>query len=112
LRDKRFPSIVLHLLARQFGHQPGEGFASARYLSNIHHNIGYYVHRDSSTAHTKDGKHYLSERAIIDAHPEIEGLFVSIAHVGHGIMTSPASGEIAAGHILGKALTDPIYHDF
>lgn len=112
LRDQRFPSIVLHLLAKQFGHKAGEGFASPRYLTNIHHNIGYYVYRDHTTAHTEDRKHYLSERAIIDKHPEINGLFVSIAHVGHGIMTSPASGEIAASHILGNPLPDPIYTDF
>ena len=112
LRDKRFPSIVLHLFARQFGHQDGEGFASPRYLTNLHHNVGYYVHRDPTTAHTADGTHYLSERAIIDKHPEIGGLFVSIAHVGHGIMTSPATGEHAASLILGKDLPDPSFRDF
>ncbi|MGB1287162.1 MAG: NAD(P)/FAD-dependent oxidoreductase [Aggregatilineales bacterium] len=116
LKDPRFPSITLALLARQFGHGDDEGFNDGRYLRNLHHNIGYYVYRDEAAAYTidDDGNHvpYESQRAIIDKHPDIEGLYLSIAHVGHGIMTSPAAGEIAAQHILQQSLSDPIYADF
>jgi len=106
LKDSRFPSMTLALLARQFGHKAGEGFADPRYLRGIRHHIGYYVYRDDSNAYVKlpDGspKPYHSERAILDEHPGVSGLFLSIAHVGHGIMTSPASGEIMAAKILRK----------
>jgi glycine/D-amino acid oxidase-like deaminating enzyme len=116
LKDPRFPSIVLALLARQFGHREGKGFASPRYMRSIHHNIGYYVYRDSSVAYRTDAdgaQHpYESERAIIDAYPGVEGLFLSVAHVGHGIMSSPAAGEIVASRVLGQALPDPIFSQF
>jgi glycine/D-amino acid oxidase-like deaminating enzyme len=116
LKDIRFPPVALALLARQFRHRDGEGFASPRYLSGIRHNIGYYVYRDSSSAYALDAdgapKPYESERAIIDAHPGVEGLYLSIAHAGHGIMTSPAAGEIAASLILRRALSDPSFADF
>jgi hypothetical protein len=116
LRDPRFPSITLLMLARQFGHVDGEGFVSPGYLRGIQHNIGYYVSRSSDVAYreTEAGERipYESERAIIDAMPGIEGLFVSIAHVGHGIMSSPAAGEIVAARVLGRALPDPIFAQF
>ncbi len=116
LKDPRFPSIALTLLARQFGHRDGEGFADSRYLRGLHHNIGYYVYRDESTAYRTDsngGKHpYDSERAIIDAYPGLNGLYLSIAHVGHGIMSSPAAGEILAAHVLHHPLPDPAFADF
>ncbi len=90
LKDPRFPSLALALLARQFG----EAFADPRYMRGLSHNIGYYVSRDASSAYqvSADGTHqpYESERAIIDRHPDVAGLFVSVAHVGHGIMSSPA----------------------
>ena len=116
LTDPRFPSITLALLARQFGHDNGEGFADPRYLRGITHNIDYYVYRDDSAAyHTGDDgnpRPYTSERAIIDAWTGVEGLFVSIAHVGHGIMSSPAAGEIMASQLLGLPLPDPAFADF
>ncbi len=116
LKDPRFPSITLMLLAQQFGHRDGEGFASPRYLRGIHHNIGYYVYRDSTVAYRTDPdgmKHpYDSERAMIDAYPGVEGLFVSVAHAGHGIMSSPATGEIAASKVLGRPLPDPSFRQF
>jgi glycine/D-amino acid oxidase-like deaminating enzyme len=116
LKDPRFPSIALALLARQFGHTDAEGFSDPRYLRGISHNIGYYVYRDDSVAHRTDeeGKlqGYDSERAIIDAHPAVEGLFVSIAHVGHGIMSSPAAGEILASKVLGLRLPEPEFAQF
>lgn len=116
LKDPRFPSLALALLARQFGHAPGEGFGDTRYLRGLYHNIGYYTYRDETAAYRieADGtwRGYDSERAIIDRHPDVEGLVVSIAHVGHGIMTSPASGEIAAAHILGQDLPDPVFAEF
>jgi len=116
LKDPRFPSITLALLARQFGHRDGEGFANPRYLRGIRHNIGYYVCRGDEAAYrvAPDGTHlpYESERAIIDAVPEIDGLFLSIAHAGHGIMSSPAAGEIAASRVLGLPFTDPSFGDF
>jgi glycine/D-amino acid oxidase-like deaminating enzyme len=108
LKDPRFPSIALALLARQFG----EGFDDPRYLRGIHHNIGYYVYRDHSTAHLPNGTPYHSERAILDEHPAVSGLFLSIAHVGHGIMTSPASGEIIASKVLGLPLPHPRFAEF
>ncbi|MBC7814448.1 MAG: FAD-binding oxidoreductase, partial [Burkholderiales bacterium] len=116
LKDQRFPSIALMLLARQFGHQEGEGFADGRYLRGISHNIGYYVYRDETTAYRTDAdgtQHpYDSERAIIDAVPQVEGLFASVAHVGHGIMSSPAAGEILASKVLRQPLPNPLFTEF
>lgn len=116
LKDLRFPSLTLLVLARQFGHTDGTGFADSRYLRGIKHNIGYYVYRDTSAAYIThpDGTQlpYPSERAIIDAYPGIEGLFVSTAHAGHGIMTSPAAGEILASKVLRSELSDPLFAQF
>jgi glycine/D-amino acid oxidase-like deaminating enzyme len=116
LKDPRFPSITLALLARQFGHSVGQGFADTRYLRGISHNVGYYVYRDESTAYREDAngskRSYDSERAIIDVIPEVDGLFVSVAHVGHGIMSSPGAGEILASKVLGYPLPDPIFSEF
>ena len=116
LKDMRFPSITLMLLAKQFGHADGEGFADMRYMRGIQHNIGYYVYRDASTAYVTDSlgnkQPYMSERAIIDAHPDVGGLFLSIAHGGHGIMTSPSAGEILASKVLGRELPHPLFTDF
>ncbi len=115
-KDPRFPSLTLALLARQFRHTDGAGFADGRYLRGLHHNAGYYVYRDDSVAYRTDEQGakqpYDSERAIIDAYPDVEGLVVSVAHVGHGIMSSPAAGEIAAAHVLGLPLPDPLYAEF
>lgn len=113
-RDPRFPSVTLLLLARQFGHRPGEGFASPRYLRGVDHRVGYYVSRDASNAwREEDGlrRPVASQRAIIDAWPDLEGLVVSVAHVGHGIMSAPAGGELAAAHVLGRELPCPEYAD-
>lgn len=114
-KDPRFPSIALMLLARQFGHD-GDGFGDPRYLRNLSHNVGYYVYRDHTVAYrtNDDGttRPYESERAIIDRHPDVDGLVLSVAHVGHGIMTAPAAGEIAASHALGLPLPDPAFADF
>jgi hypothetical protein len=116
LKDPRFPSITLALLARQFGDPPGKGFADGRYMRSIYHNIGYYVYRDATTAYrtNADGSRtpYESERAILDAHPDVAGLFLSIAHVGHGVMSAPAAGEIIATKVLGQGLPDPLFADF
>ena len=115
-KDPRFPSATLALLARQFGHAPGQGFADGRYLRGVGHQIGCYVYRSAEAAYrlADDGTRipYESERAIIDAHPALDGLYLSVAHVGHGIMSSPAAGEIAACHILGLPLPDPLAADF
>ena len=116
LKDPRFPSLALTLLARQFGHAEGEGFADPRYLRGLSHNIGYYVFRDETVAYRTDAdgtRHpYDSERAIIDAYPGIDGLFVSIAHVGHGIMSAPGGGEILARKVLGFPFAEPEFADF
>ncbi len=116
LKDLRFPSMTLLLLARQFGHTDGKGFADSRYLRGIRHNVGYYVYRGAAAAYRThpDGTQtpYPSERAIIDAYPGIEGLFVSTAHAGHGIMTSPAAGEIIASKVLRSELADPSFAHF
>ncbi len=111
LKDPRFPSITLALLARQFGHAAGQGFANGRYLQGLRHNIGYYVYRSEEVAN-RAGVPYTSERAILDAVPSVEGLFVSIAHVGHGIMTSAAAGEIIAAKILNQPPQVPNFGDF
>jgi glycine/D-amino acid oxidase-like deaminating enzyme len=116
LKDARMPSITLMLLARHFHHKDGEGFADARYLQGISHNIGYYVYRDETVAYrinsSGNNEAYTSERAIIDAVPNIKGLFVSIAHAGHGIMSSPSAGEILACKVLDLPLPDPIFSQF
>jgi glycine/D-amino acid oxidase-like deaminating enzyme len=116
LRDPRFPSLVLTLLARQFGYRDGEGFADPRYLREIDHRAGYYVYRNGNNAYTTDARGnrhpYESQRAIIDATPGVDGLFLSVAHVGHGIMSAPAAGEVVAAHVLGRPLPDPAYADF
>ena len=109
-RDPRFPSVTLLLLARQFGHRPGEGFASPRYLRGVDHRVGYYVSRDASSAWREENGERVpvaSQRAIIDAWPGLEGLVISVAHVGHGIMSAPAGGELAAAHVLGNELPFP-----
>lgn len=114
MRDPRFPSLTLSLMAKQFGHKPGEGFADPRYLRGIYHRAGYYVYRDNAYLTLPDGstEPYDSQRAIIDAWPEIDGLFLSVAHVGHGIMSAPAAGEILASRILAQPLPDESYVGF
>lgn len=116
LKDPRFPSLTLALLARQFGHGEGEGFNDPKYLRGIYHNIGYYVYRDETQAYqtAPDGTQhpYESERAIIAPHADVGGLILSVAHSGHGVMTSPAAGEIAAAAALGLPLPDPDYAAF
>lgn len=116
LKDPRFPSMLPLLLARQFGHPPGKGFNDPCYLRGVSHNIGYYVSRSPETTYKilPDGtkRHYESERAILDAVPEVAGLFLSAAHVGHGIMSSPGGGEIIAAKVLGLDLPDPIFQQF
>ncbi len=113
-RDPRFPSATLLLLARQFGHEYGEGFASPRYLRGVDHRVGYYVSRDATSAWREENGARVpvpSQRAIIDSWPDIEGLVISVAHVGHGIMSAPAGGELAAAHVLGRDLPCPEYAD-
>lgn len=112
LKDPRFPSLTLAWLARQFGHAPGTGFANPRYLQGLRHNIGYYVYRSPAASHRADGTPYHSERAILDRVPAINGLFLSIAHGGHGIMTSAGAGEIIASLVLGQPAPQPSAADF
>ena len=114
LKDPRFPSLTLALLARQFGHREGEGFADPRYLRGVAHRVGYYVYRDNAYFTLPDGTHqpYDSQRAIIDSWPGVGGLFLSVAHVGHGIMSAPAAGEIIASKVLGLPLPDPSFSQF
>ncbi|MFN8379959.1 MAG: FAD-binding oxidoreductase [Anaerolineae bacterium] len=114
-KDPRMPSVTLMLLAKQFGHERG-GFASPNYLRGIDHRAGYYVYRDDTnaytTSHSGEKRGYDSQRAILDAHPDVDGLFLSVAHVGHGIMSSPAAGEITAARVLGLPLPDPVFEGF
>jgi len=114
LKDPRFPSVTLAILARQFGHADGEGFANPRYLRGIDHRINYYVFRDNAYYTDAAGAQhpYASQRAIIDAWRDIDGLYLSIAHVGHGIMSSAAAGEIIAARVLDLPLPDPAFADF
>ena len=97
----------MELLARQFHHGPGSGFHDPRYLSGVKLNIGYYVHRQEML----EGRSLRSERAIIDE-TDIKGLFISVAHAGHGIMTAPAAAHIAASHIVGVTPDIPLFEDF
>ncbi len=53
-----------------------------------------------------------SQLAIIDSWPGIDGLHLSVAHVGHGIMSSPAGGEIIAAKVLELPLPDPVFGQF
>lgn len=117
LKDPRFPSAVLLLLARQLGHADGTGFADPRYLRGIDHRAGYYVYRDYKVAHRPGGVDgtlipYTSQRAIIDTWDGVRGLHLSVAHVGHGIMSAPAAGEIIAAKVLRQPLPNPVYADF
>ncbi len=113
-RDPRFPSLTLALLARQFGHRDGEGFADSCYMRGIAHRAGYYVYRDNAYTTADDGtrRPYDSQRAIIDAWPGLDGLFLSVGHVGHGIMSAPAAGEILASKVLHQPLPDATFADF
>jgi glycine/D-amino acid oxidase-like deaminating enzyme len=113
-KDPRFPSLTLALMARQFGYGPGEGFADPRYLRGLWHRAGYYVYRTNAYQTLPDGSQqpYESQRAIIDRHPAVEGLFLSVAHVGHGIMSAPAGGEILAARVLGQPLPDESFSAF
>ncbi|MFN8481961.1 MAG: FAD-dependent oxidoreductase [Anaerolineae bacterium] len=111
LKDGRFPEATLWLLGRQFGHREGEGFRDSRYLSRrIAHQIGYYVYRQPTL--DPAGRVTHSERAIIDRCPDPDGLVLSIAHAGHGIMTAPAAAHIAASLALGKTPRIPLWEDF
>lgn len=110
-KDPRYPELTLELLARQFGYQAGQGFRDPRYLTRrIAHNIGYYVYR--TPVMDRDRRITHSERAILDRWPGIEGLILSIAHVGHGIMTAPAAGEIVAALVLGQEPEARLWRDF
>lgn len=118
-KDPRFPSLVLHVLHRQFGGPDGGeagGFSHPNYLRGIDHRAGYYTYRDATNAYftRPDGTRipYDSQRAIIDAVPGVTGLFASVAHVGHGIMSAPAAGEILAARVLGLPLPDPDFAAF
>ncbi len=112
VKDERFPPATLDALKIQFG----DIFTSNHYLRGVKHQAGYYVYRSPENTYTtaNDGskKPYVSERAIIDAYPGIDGLFLSVAHVGHGVMASAASGEIIAAHVLGNDLSNPLFYDF
>jgi glycine/D-amino acid oxidase-like deaminating enzyme len=116
LKDPRFPSLLTTLLARQFGDMPGQGFADPCYSRGVSHNIGYYVSRAPELSYKVDAAgnkvNYESERALIDKVEQVQGLYVSVAHVGHGIMTSPAAGEIIAALVLDMPLPDPIFAEF
>ncbi len=111
LKDPRFPEATLYLLAKQFGHREGQGFRDPRYLSRrIAHQIGYYVYRQPTV--DEHGRIIHSERAIIDRTPGVDGLILSVAHAGHGIMTAPAAAHIAASLALDKTPRVPLWQDF
>lgn len=111
LKDARYPELTLYLLGKQFRQAEGQGFRDPRYLSRrIGHQIGYYVYREPVV---DDGGTLIhSERAIIDRWPDIDGLILATAHVGHGIMTAPATGEIAASLALGREPRIPLWQHF
>ena len=101
--DPRFPGAVLEVLGNQFG----DIFNESYLRQGVRLRNGYYVSRAP-----EDGRPNNSQRAIIDKHPDIEGLYLSVAHVGHGVMSSPASGEMVAAYVLGNEQSDPIFKDF
>lgn len=106
-KDLWFPSVELDMLKRQFGYHDGHGFGDPRYLRGITHNAGFYVYRYES----RGDERIRSERAIIDK-TDIVGLVACIAHAGHGIMTAPAAGHIAAAHVVGVTPGIPLWEDF
>ncbi len=116
LTDLRHPEVTLRLLSRQFGHTAGNGFSHPGYLTHPRPATGYYVYRAPLTTYQTDQqgnrRYYDSERPILDAYPGIDGLFLSVAHAGHGVMDSPASGEIVASYVLGQPLSEPIFAQF
>jgi len=98
-------------MGKQWGHRAGEGFRDPRYLSRrIAHQIGYYTMREP--VRDEQGRTVHSERALIDRAPGIDGLFVSTAHVGHGVMTAPAAAEILAALVVGQEPSIPCWQDF
>lgn len=116
LIDLRFPSMTLMELAKQFGHKNGKGFSNTNYLRGVKVQAGYYVYRDPFTTFAQNLKgewiHSDSERPIIDAWPGVEGLFLSTAFVGHGVMFSAAGGEILASKVLGEDPLHPLFSQF
>jgi glycine/D-amino acid oxidase-like deaminating enzyme len=111
LKDPRFPEATLYLLGKQFRQPDGVGFRDPRYLSRrIGHQVGYYVYREATN--DESGRVHRSERAIIDRWPGIDGLFLSVGHAGHGIMTAPAAAEIVAALVLGQTPPIPLWEDF
>ncbi len=110
-KDSRFPEATLYVMGKQWGHRAGEGFRDPRYLSRrIAHQIGYYTMREP--VRDEQGRTVHSERALIDRAPGIDGLFVSTAHVGHGVMTAPAAAEILAALVVGQEPSIPCWQDF
>lgn len=99
VEDEALPPAALEQLRRQFHHPVGSGFGDRRYLNSkgLSRHIGYYGYRREN----HNGSPFRSEREIIDE-TEIPGLYVHAAKAGHGIMTLPAGGHIAASLVLGR----------
>lgn len=116
VQDPRHPGATLELLSRQFHDKNGKGFSNPGYLARVHQSTGYYVYRSDEAAYATlpDGtrKPYNSERAIIEAWPEISGLYLSVAHVGHGVMASAEAGRIIAAYVVGQEQRSPLYQHF
>ena len=51
-------------------------------------------------------------KRIVAKNPALDGLFLSVAHVGHGIMAAPSAGEILAARVLKLPFAEPAFADF
>lgn len=115
LTDQRFPYVTLHHLARELGDIFTWADQSLYLQSKPRHQAGFYVYRGPTNAYKEeDGvrRPYRSQRPIIGPIPGVIGVWGSFAHVGHGVMDSFEGGRIAADHVLGRPLRNPLYSDF
>lgn len=112
VKDGRVPSMILRVLDQQFS--SGVFNVDENLKREVSLQNGYYVSRgpDNSYQDTPDGRVPInSQRAIIDS-LGIEGLYGSIAHVGHGVMASAASGEMIGAYVLGQELAHSLFYQF
>lgn len=104
-RNSDYPIDVITELAAQLDPKDGVGhsFLDDRYLPRSGgHLAGYYVERTGER----------DDRALIASLQPlgIEGLYVSTAHSGHGVMTSSGAADVALNVFLGN--NDPLVEQF
>src|SRR5258706_1664169 len=113
VKDPIVPGMVLDALNGLFG----DIFSEDKYLrgGGVDLRVDYYVSRSPENSYKDENSVRIpidSQRAIVDKYPGLEGLYLSISHVGHGVMASAASGEIVAAHVLGQDQRNPLFYDF